>query len=147
MPIDTRFVLRKVKLIQEDLSRLEKLSDNTFEQMTDDDIKLSAAERFLERIIMRAVDVNQHFISTLARGDERVRGYEDTFYVLAELGVYDQTFAKKIAPSAGLRNRLVHEYNDTEEEIIYHSIGDALKDYAAYCGYILKFVEGPQKII
>lgn len=145
MPIDNKFILRKIKLIQEDLSRLEKLSGYTFEQMTDDDVKLSAAERYLERIIMRAIDVNQHVISTLARGDERVRGYEDTFYVLAELGVYDQTFAKQIAPSAGLRNRLVHEYNDTEEAIIYRSIGDALKDYASYCNYVLNFLEAQKQ--
>ncbi len=141
MPIDSEFVIRKVKLIHEDLGRLEKLSGLTFEEIERDDIKLSAAERYLERIIMRAIDINQHLISVMARGDEKVRGYEDTFHVLSSLGVYDDEFAKQIAPSAGLRNRLIHEYNDTQEEIIYQSIDQAIREYAVYCDHIIKFTE------
>ncbi len=144
MPLDVHLILRKVKLIQEDLGRLEKLAGLTFEQITKDDVKLSAAERYLERIIMRAIDINQHIISVLGRGDERVRGYEDTFYALTDLGVYDETFAKRIAPSAGLRNRLVHEYNDTQQEIIYRAIDDAIREYVQYCDSILRFLESQQ---
>jgi len=59
---------------------------------------------------------------------------------LVGLGVYQENFAKKIAPSAGLRNRLVHEYNDTKEEIIYQSVGEAISQYAKYCRCILKFL-------
>jgi len=145
MPIDSELIIRKVKLIHEDLSRLEKLSELTFDEITEDDIKLSAAERYLERIIMRAIDINQHIIGVLGKGDEKVRGYEDTFYVLADLGVYDKTFARQIAPSAGLRNRLIHEYNDTESEIIYRSIEQAINEYAQYCDHILRFIENPER--
>ncbi len=44
-----------------------------------------------------------------------------------------EEFAREIAPSAGLRNRLVHEYNDSDQKIIYQSMGDALKQYTRYC--------------
>lgn len=74
------------------------------------------------------------------KGDEKIRGYEDAFYALVNLGVYSEDFAKKIAPSAGLRNRLVHEYNDTKPEIIYKSVADAISQYAKFCDYILKFL-------
>lgn len=141
MSIDVQFTLRKIKLIQEDLSKLDNLAGYTFDQISKDDIKLMAAERYLEKIIMRAIDINQHIISVMGRGDERIRGYEDTFYILAKLGAYDEEFAKQIAPSAGLRNRLVHEYNDTQQEIIYQSIGQAVREYVQYCDYVLKFIE------
>ena len=134
--VDRFFVKRKVKLIQEDLGQLEKFE----EREVADYLKKSAAERLLEKIIMRAIDINQHLIAELGKGNESIRGYEDTFYAIAEFGVYAMDFAKEIAPSAGLRNRLVHEYNDTKEEIIYESIPQAISQYTLYCDYILKFL-------
>ena len=94
---------------------------------------------------MRAIDINQHIVAEVGRGDEHINGYEDTFYVLSDLEIYSMEFAKKIAPSAGLRNRLVHEYNNTKEEIVYKSVGDAISQYVKYCGYILKFIEKQEK--
>ena len=138
--LDVNFIQRKIKLIQEDLSKLEKLEKYSFDEIADDFVKFSAVERLLEKIIMRAIDINQHIIAERGKGNERIKGYEDTFYALSDLGVYPKEFAEEIAPSAGLRNRLVHEYNDTKQEIIYQSIKDAIKQYAEYCDYILKFL-------
>ena len=67
--------------------------------------------------------------------------HEDTFHALAELRIYDKAFAQRIARSAGLRNRLVHEYNDTDPAIIFASVADALKQYTHYCEAVLRFVE------
>jgi len=141
MPIDTHFIRRKIKLIQEDLSELDPLAHYSFDEISKDHIKFLAVERLIEKIIMRAIDINQHMIAEIGRGDERVRGYEDTFYVLSQLGVYSEEFANQIAPSAGLRNRLVHEYNNTRQDIIYKSVSDAVGQYVKYCDSILKFIQ------
>ena len=138
--LNSTFIKRKIKLIQEDLSKLEPLTNYSFNELSKDYIKMSAVERILEKIIMRAIDINQHLIAELGKGVEVVRGYEDAFLILSQLNVYPKDFAEKIAPSAGLRNRLVHEYNNTKEEIIYSSVKDALKQYAQYCNYILQFI-------
>lgn len=138
--LDIDFIRRKIKLIQEDLGRLESLGQYSFEEIAADFMKMAVVERLLEKIIMRAIDINQHLIAELGKGNEKVRGYEDTFFVLADLDVYPKEFAKKIAPSAGLRNRLVHEYNDTNQKIIYKSVAEAISQYAKYCNYILKFL-------
>jgi len=90
---------------------------------------------------MRAIDINQHMIAELGRGDERVRGYEDTFYILSQFGAYSKEFAKQITPSAGLRNRLVHEYNNTRQDVIYKSVSEAMIHYVKYCDSILKFID------
>ena len=141
MSIDIHFIRRKIKLIQEDLSELDNLAHYSFDEIFKDHIKYLAAERLLEKIIMRAIGINQHMIAELGRGDEQVRGYEDTFYILSQLGIYDEEFAKQIAPSAGLRNRLIHEYNNTRQDIIYKSVSEAVKQYVKYCDSILKFIE------
>jgi uncharacterized protein YutE (UPF0331/DUF86 family) len=141
MAVDIHFIRRKIKLIQEDLSELDHLARYSFDEISKDRIKFLAVERLLEKIIMRAIDINQHLIAELGKGDERVRGYEDTFYMLFQLGIYSEEFAKQIAPSAGLRNRLVHEYNNTRQDIIYKSVSEAITQYVKYCDSILKFIE------
>ena len=141
MAVDTHFIRRKIKLIQEDLSELDNLAHYSFDEISKDHIRVLAVERLLEKIIMRAIDINQHVIAELGKGDERVRGYEDTFYILSQFGIYGEEFAKQIAPSAGLRNRLVHEYNNTRQDIIYKSVSEAIEHYVRYCDSILKFIE------
>ncbi len=141
MALDIHFIRRKIKLIQEDLSELDNLARYSFDEISKDRIKFLAVERLLEKTIMRAIDINQHMIAELGRGDERVRGYEDTFYILSQLGIYSEEFAKQIASSAGLRNRLVHEYNNTRQDIIYKSVGEVISQYVKYCDFILKFIE------
>ena len=42
MPVDTHFIRRKIKLIQEDLSELDHLAHHSFEEITKDHIKFLA---------------------------------------------------------------------------------------------------------
>lgn len=139
--LDRDLLQRKIKLILEDLDRLRGYKDYSFDERARDFVKEAVIERLLEKVITRAIDVNQHILSELGKGTEKIRGYEDTFHALSEFGVYDKEFAARIARSAGLRNRLVHEYNDTDPAIIFASVGEALKQYTHYCEAILKFAE------
>jgi len=139
--LDKNFITRKIKLIQEEIAKVEESSNYTFEEIKNDFLKRYSVERTLEKIIMRAIDINQHIIVENAVGYETIRSYEDTFYILTKLNVYPEVFSKQIAPSAGLRNRLVHEYNDTKDEIIYNSVADAITQYTEYCNYILKYIQ------
>ncbi|TXF13372.1 type VII toxin-antitoxin system HepT family RNase toxin [Pelomicrobium methylotrophicum] len=137
------FVLRKLQLIAEDLERLVKFKDETLASLTGDAIKLAAVERLLERVIMRAIDINEHLISELGTGEGRSTRltYRDTFLLLAGLDVYPQEFADRIARSAGLRNILVHDYNDADRKIVHASIKSCLQDYHRYAEYVRGFLD------
>ena len=127
-------------MIHEELSHLEEFSNFSVEEIAADYKKTAIVERLLEKIITRAIDINQHIIAEMGKGTERVRGYEDKILALSQLGVYPQEFAQQIAPSAGLRKRLVHEYNELEQGIIYRSINEALEQYTKYCQHILDYI-------
>jgi uncharacterized protein YutE (UPF0331/DUF86 family) len=60
---------------------------------------------------------------------------------LADLGVYDLDFAQRIARSAGLRNILVHEYNDIDHRILHQAIPDAIDQYHAYVIAVRAFLD------
>jgi len=53
--------------------------------------------------------------------------------------------AVQIAKSAGLRNILVHDYNDIDRKILHGSIRDCLKDYHGYLTYLSKFLVSSEK--
>ena len=137
------FVNRKLQLIADDLGRLVSVKDETLESLTADEIKLAAVERIIERIVLRAVDINEHLISELATGEERTSRltYRDTFLMLVNLGVYPGEFAEGIARSAGLRNILVHDYNDVDRRIVHASIRTCLQDYHRYLEYLDAFLK------
>ena len=134
-------VERKISLIQDDLAKLAAFARATFEEIARDDIKQAAVERMLERIISRAIDVNEHLIAALARTDTSPpKDYRETFLRLADFGVYPKPFAEQIAKSVGVRNLLVHEYDTVDQEKIYHSIKDCLTDYTRYIDHLTAFL-------
>lgn len=139
--INNDFVQRKITLIQEDLGNFSSFVQYSFDEIAKDYVKQAATERFLERVINRAIDINQHLIAELAT--EKTSApltYTDTFLRLSDFGIYSQKFAEEISKSAGTRNKLVHEYDATDPQKIYLSIGDCLRDYHQYCEYVLKFI-------
>lgn len=124
--------------------RLSDFRNDSYEALTGDPIRLAALERILERMVLRAIDVNEHIVSALATGVEEKSTrltYGDTFRRLADHGVYPRDFAEQIARSAGLRNILVHEYNDVDHRIVHGAIPVALEQYATYVDAVRAFLE------
>lgn len=135
-------IKRKVDLVQDEMVNLEKLSKFSFQEIVKNFMKQAALERILEKIIGRAIDINQHLIAELSTKEvSPPKDYKETFLKLAELKIYPEKFAQSISRSVGTRNILIHEYNHIDYGKIYSSISDCLRDYHKYCGYILKFLE------
>lgn len=135
------FIKRKISLIQDEIAHLVELSRFSFNEIASDFVKQSALERILERIITRAIDINNHLISELATKDTSPpKDFKETFMRMAELGVYPAEFASGISKSVGTRNVLVHEYDKVDYRAIYESVADCLRDYHQYCEYILEFL-------
>lgn len=140
--LNKNFIKRKISLIQEEFPKLEELSKYSFQEIISDFIKEAALERILERIIMRAVDVNEHIIVELStKKTSPPKTYKETFLRLVDFKIYPQGFAEQISKSVGTRNILVHDYDAVDYSKIYSSIINCLKDYHQYCEYILKFLE------
>ncbi|WP_200180574.1 type VII toxin-antitoxin system HepT family RNase toxin [Ectothiorhodospira mobilis] len=133
------FIRRKLQLIGEDLGHLLRFKDLTLDQLLADDIRLAAVERIIERIVMRAVGVNEHLLAERLPPDAP---YRDTFLALADVGLCTPEFAREIAASAGLRNILVHDYNDVDRRILHRSIGSCLRDYKRYVEQVEAFIAG-----
>ncbi len=140
--INNEFIVRKTTLIQSEFPLLEELAKNSFSEIVADPMKQAALERTLEKIIMRAIDINQHIIAELASKNTIVpKDYKETFSGLADLKIYPKEFADEISKSVGARNILAHEYDEADYTKVYSSVKDCLRDYHQYCQYILDFLE------
>lgn len=143
--IRRELVERKLQLIVDSLETLVEFKDESVESLKSDEIRMAAVERLIERIVMRAIDINEHLLSELSTGKEKSTRltYRDTFLMLVDLGVYSSEFAEQIAASAGLRNILVHDYNDVDRRIVHGSIKSCLRDYHRYVEHVRRFLDTP----
>ncbi len=141
--INEDFIFRKISLIQEELAKLADLAKFSFDEIAADFYKYNTLERLLEKIILRAVDINEHLLYELATKDINApKTYKETFTELSKLDIYPKEFGEKISRNVNMRNVLVHEYDEEMDySKIYNSLSDCLEDYKKYCGHILKFLE------
>lgn len=58
-------IKRKASLIQDDLGKLTSLAHFSLQEIVSDFLRQAALERLLERIISRAIDINEHIIAEI----------------------------------------------------------------------------------
>ncbi len=130
MPIDDNLITRKITFINRDLKMLSKLSRLPFEEYLKKFEYEALAERYLERIIGRMVDINYHVLAK-AESHSPTDLY-NSFLDMGKMGYLDKNFSVKLASSAGLRNRLTHEYDEIDEKKVYQAMKASLKDVPKY---------------
>jgi uncharacterized protein YutE (UPF0331/DUF86 family) len=137
--IDPVLVIRKINLISSDLNALTSYGQKTLDVYLSDPINEVVVERFLERIIGRMIDINYHIVTEL--GHPPPKDYFESFTELGKLRVLPADFSKIMAQAAGLRNRIVHEYDDVNEQKIYEALQGAMYDIPRYIGFIHQFIQ------
>ena len=139
-PVETEVVRRKLSVIVDNLQALKPVAKMDLATYVSDLFRRKGTERLLQELIEAAIDINMHIITGLGGGvpDD----YFDSFLKLGETGVLTPDLARDLAPSAGLRNRLVHEYDRLDDAIILESVSTCQKHYTAFVGAINKYLSG-----
>lgn len=112
------------------ISQLQSLKPSTYEDYKADHKTRYAVERVMQLIVDLALDVNNILLAH--RGRPPASDYFNSFIDLAECGILTPEFALEIAPSTGLRNRLVHEYEVIKDSIVYDSVDLMVEMYSRY---------------
>ena len=86
-------------------------------------------ERILELLILTASDIVFHLISQ--KDEAAPSSYRAAFLRAGELGIISENLSRSLALGAGLRNILVHEYEEVDYELVHKSIPDAIRDFTA----------------
>jgi len=139
-PLEKEIIRRKLAVIIENLKALEPIAAMTREEYIEDFYKRKATERLLQELIEAAIDINTHIL--VQAGNTVPDDYYESFVKTGELKIISQDLAGKLAPSAGLINRLVHEYDLLEHSLVLDAVRMAQDMYSQYVkeidGYLSK---------
>lgn len=135
---DKKLINRKLTNISKYLDELKDLSKKPYEVFENQGFHYST-EKLIELMVTMAIDINFHIIRELKSIPPK--DYTESFKDLAKIKILPQEFANKIAGSAGLRNLLIHHYEEVDIKKLYKDLTAGIKDYEKYCYYIEKFIQ------
>jgi uncharacterized protein YutE (UPF0331/DUF86 family) len=138
-PVEEGILRRKLAAIVENLRALEPIARMTQTQYLEDLYKRKATERLLQEFIEAAIDINTYII--VQRGQSVPDDYYESFIKAGALQIISSDLAEKLAPSAGLRNRLVHEYNMLEHSVVLDAVRKSEDLYAEYVRQVEDYIE------
>ncbi|OGF48947.1 hypothetical protein A3G55_04460 [Candidatus Giovannonibacteria bacterium RIFCSPLOWO2_12_FULL_44_25] len=105
--------------------------------MLEDLDKLRHLERAFQLAVDIMMDINQHFIKELKFpiSDD----FQSTFYVLGGNNVLPKEFADRVAPVAGVRNRIVHGYETLNRRQFLKDLRINFEDFKKYIKFISEY--------
>lgn len=91
--------------------------------------------RYLVQAAAQAcIDLAHHLIASA--GWTPTMEYRDAFTRLAEHAVIPDGLAERLQDLAGLRNRLVHLYDDVDDTLVHAALRDGLDDLDAFAAAV-----------
>jgi len=136
---------KRLDELHERLSRLEPLRNKSRSDFDKDAFLRDIVERNLEIAAQCCIDISNRIIS-LERA-KKPQDYYEAFIRLGELNVLPEEFARNLAPIAGFRNVLVHEYLGVNWDEVYKNLQetDDLARFAALVReWLLRKISAPQ---
>jgi uncharacterized protein YutE (UPF0331/DUF86 family) len=123
--------------LSERLARLEPLRARPQADFAADPYLRDIVERNLEVAAQCCLDISHRIIAL--ENAQKPRDYYEAILRLGELGVIPAEFARRLAPLAGLRNILVHEYVRVDWERIHQHL-QRLADLVAFAEAIRRWL-------
>ncbi len=117
---------------------MDIVADVTFETYAGSSLVRRGCERLIQLVVECATDINCMILKELEK--PAPKDYFNSFIEMGEAGVLDMDMVLQIAPSTGLRNILVHEYQKIDDRIVFHSLASVRVQYAAYIEKVAAWV-------
>ena len=133
-PLEQAVIRRKLQHLQELVMLLRAESTTGLADFLSDRRQQLLVERLLHLSVEAASDLLEHL---LVQGSGRQpQTYADTFIQAGQAGLISPTLAQRLVPAAGLRNRLVHDYEAIDPSRVHATMGIALTDLDELVGQL-----------
>ncbi|MBI3360751.1 MAG: DUF86 domain-containing protein [Chloroflexi bacterium] len=124
--------------LHERVEQLRRLQAFTMKELTDDFVKWNAALHLLQVSVEIVTDVSAHMLA----GNNRVVP-DDHRQVIRSMGfnwLLPLEFAESIAPMAGFRNIVVHNYLTVDPQKVGNILYDHLDDFDTFSSHIYDYL-------
>ena len=144
IPLNKEAIQKKLDYIEESVNSLERFGGIKFEKFQADSDNFRIAFYDLHRALEAVMDIGSHILSRIPGA--RPSSYKDIAMLLEKHKIIPAEFASgKLLKMAGYRNRMVHFYGEITEKELYGIIQKELGDFLAFCKYVLKLLNHPEK--
>jgi len=126
---DKEIFISKLNYLKNYYEELKSFESLPFLQYIEDKIKRRAIERLLQLIVEVACDINSFVLS---KSGVTAESYHDSFLKMGEAEIVEKDIALKLARTTGLRNRIIHEYGEYKDEVVYKNISIFIEFYGKY---------------
>lgn len=141
--IDADLIRRKLSRLNMYLDRLRPISEKSFNEYLSDFYLKFSAERLIQLIVECASDINNHAV--VESGSRPPEDYTSSFIRAAEVGLIDRALAERIKGSGGMRNIIVHEYMDIDDEKVYRALLLTLQEFKEYIKQVDTYLDNLAK--
>ena len=129
---------RRLERLSTCLKKLEPFKAKQKEEILQDPYMQDIIERNLEVAAQAVIDIANRIISI--KGLEKPRDYFEAIIRLGEADVLPLRFAQKLAPIAGFRNILVHDYMEIDWDEVYNNLHQ-LQDLSKFMNYVKNWMK------
>jgi len=137
MPSEFSGIERRLDELNERLARLQPLQSKPRAEFDADPYLRDIAERNLEIAAQCVIDICHRIIAL--ENARKPMDYYEAILIMSELNVLPAGFARQIAPLAGFRNALIHEYLGIDWDQVYSNL-HRLNDLVAFGETIRKWL-------
>lgn len=137
--VNKKLVEKKLDVINEYIQELAGIIESDTKEILKNKRNIRALERVFQLIVDEMLDINLHFIREmdLKSPDD----FQNTFGILADNNILPDDFAEKIAPVVGLRNKLVHRYEEVKPRFFVEQVKKEYKDFVKYLDIINQYLK------
>jgi uncharacterized protein YutE (UPF0331/DUF86 family)/predicted nucleotidyltransferase len=138
--LDVDRITDKINYIRQTcLPVLTDLSRMPLDEFLTDVVAIGAARYYLQTAIEAMLDINVHILSQQGLGTFET--HAQTIEALAEAEVVSRDNLSTYVQMVGLRNRMVHVYEQIDNGIIHRILTDRLSDFEKYIADIVAFLD------
>ena len=132
MDFNLEAVEERIRVIEDNLAKLDHLSQMTFEEFMADFRNLDSALHRLQTATEAMIDICAHVVARLRL---KVPGNSaELIRALEKADLLSMEHADKYADMIGFRNLLVHRYTDVNEQQVYNALQNDLSDFELFIG-------------
>jgi uncharacterized protein YutE (UPF0331/DUF86 family) len=137
--VDVQTVMERLEALKAYLAELDHYAQYSLGELTADFVKYRAVERSLQLAAQAVVDIATHIIS--ADYNAHVEDYRQAIESLGREGVLPSAFAERLAPIAGFRNILVHEYLAVDPMKLYDMLINGRSDLQEFGQRVVEYLQ------
>jgi len=129
--VNQAVIKRKISRIEEHLKRIGAIPLKPVEAFKKDTASQDIFLFNITQAIQGCTDIATHIVSDEGWGMPGTQS--ETFEILGEKGVVSEELVRKLIAMSGFRNRIVHEYEKLNIDIVHEVWRNGLSDIEKFC--------------